>query len=82
MLKFLVLLNPRFFKNAFDIQERSLKFNQSATASHVKMYSLTFETTVLISDVDGVMSIELTIDLTNVSFGLMFIKTNVFKMTI
>ena len=46
------------------------------------MYSLTFETPVLISGVDDVMSIELTSDLTNVSFGLMFIKTNVFKMTI
>ena len=30
-----------------------------------------------ISGVDGVISIELNIDWTNVSFGLMFIKTNV-----
>ena len=39
------------------------------------MYSLTFENPVLISGVDGVISIELNIDWTNVSFGLMFIKT-------
>ena len=41
MLKLLVLLNPRLFQYAFDIQERSLKFNQSAF--HVKMYSLTLK---------------------------------------
>jgi len=41
------------------------------------MYSLTFEKLVLISGVDGVISIELNIDWTTVSFGLMFIKTNV-----
>ena len=41
------------------------------------MYSLNFENPVLISGVDGVMSIELNIDLTNVSLGLMFTKTNV-----
>ena len=32
---------------------------------------------IRISGVDGVISIELNIDWTNVSFGLMFIKTNV-----
>ena len=42
-----------------------------------KMYSLTFENPVLISGVDGVISNELNIDWTNVSFGLMFIKSNV-----
>ena len=41
------------------------------------MYSLTFEKPVLNSGVDGVISIELNIDWTNVSFELMFIKTNV-----
>ena len=41
------------------------------------MYSLTFEKPVLISGIDGVISIELNIDWTNVSFGSMFIKTNV-----
>ena len=35
------------------------------------------EKPVLISGVDGVISIELNTDWTNVSFGLMFIKTNV-----
>ena len=39
------------------------------------MRSLTFENPVFISGVDGVISIELNIDWTNVSFGL--IKTNV-----
>ena len=39
------------------------------------MYSLTFEKPVLISGVDGIMLGELNIDWTNVSFGLMFIKT-------
>jgi len=38
------------------------------------MYYLTFGKPVLIS---GIISIELNIDWTNVSFGLMFIKTNV-----
>ena len=57
------------------IQERSKKFNQLACL--VKMYSLNFENPVLISGVDGVISIELNIDLTNVSLGLMFTKTNV-----
>ena len=57
------------------IKERSKKFNQSVC--HVKIYSLTFEKLVLISGVDGVISIELNIDWTNVSFGLMFIKTKV-----
>ena len=57
------------------MQKRSLKFNQSAY--HVKMYSLTFEKTVFISGFDGVISIELNIDWTNVNFGLMFIKTKV-----
>ena len=52
MLKLLVLLNPRLFLNALDIQERRLKFNQSAC--HVKMYSLTFKKPVFISGVDGV----------------------------
>ena len=69
------MLKPRLFLNAFNIQERSQKFNQSA--SHVKMYSLTFENPVLISGVDGVISIELNIDWTNVSFGLMFKTLNV-----
>jgi len=41
------------------------------------MYSLTYEKPVLISGVDGVTLIELIIDWTNVSFELMFIKTNV-----
>ena len=41
------------------------------------MYSLTFENPVLISGVDGVISIELNIDWTNVRFELMFTKTNV-----
>ena len=41
------------------------------------MYSLNFENPVLISGVDGVISIELNIDLTNVSLELMFTKTNV-----
>ena len=43
------------------------------------MRSLTFEKPVLIfiSGVDGVISIELIIDGTCVSFGLMFITTNV-----
>jgi len=50
-----------------------LKFNQPAC--HVKMYSLTFEKPVLISGLNGVISIELNIDWTDVSFGLMFIKT-------
>ena len=75
MLKLLVLLNPRLFLKAFDIQQRSSKFNQSAC--HVKMYSLNFENPDLISGVDGVISIELNIDLNTVSFKLMFIKTNV-----
>ena len=35
------------------------------------------EKPVFISGVDGVISIELHIDWTNISFGLMFIKTNV-----
>ena len=60
MLKLLVLLNQRLCLYAFDIQERSKKFNQSTY--HVKMSSLTFETLVLSSGVDGVMSIELNID--------------------
>ena len=46
MLKLLVLLNPRLCYYDFDIQERSLKFNQSVC--HVKMLSLTFEQPVLI----------------------------------
>ena len=46
MLKLLVLLNPRLCYYAFDIQERSLKFNQSAC--HVKIRSLTFEKPALI----------------------------------
>ena len=76
MLKLLVLLNSRLFKYSFDIQERSLKLNQSAC--HVKMYSLTFKKKlVFISGVDGVISIELNIDWTNVSFGFMFINSNV-----
>ena len=58
----------------FDIQERSLKFNQSVC--HVKMYFLTFEKPVFISGVDGVISIW-TKHRLNVSFGLIFIKTNV-----
>ena len=42
------------------------------------MCSLTFEKPVFVSGVDaGVLSIELNINWTNVSFGLMFIKTNV-----
>jgi len=41
------------------------------------MYSLTFEKPVLISGVDGITLGELNIDWTNVSFGLMFFKTNV-----
>ena len=41
------------------------------------MYSLTFEKPVFVSGVDGVISIELNIDWKNVSFGLMFMKTNV-----
>ena len=41
------------------------------------MYSLTSEKPVLISGVNGFISIGLNIDWTNVSFGLMFIKTNV-----
>ena len=41
------------------------------------MHSLTFEKPGFISGVDGVISIELNIDWTNVSFGLMFVKTNV-----
>jgi len=43
------------------------------------MYSLTFENPVLISAVNGFISIELNIDLMNVSYGLMFIKTNIQK---
>ena len=45
------------------------------------MYSLSFEEPVLISGVEviGGISIELNIDLTTVSWGLMFIKTNVQK---
>ena len=44
------------------------------------MYSLTFEKPVMISGVDGVISIELNIGWTNVSFGCwMLIKTNVQK---
>ena len=58
MLKLLVLLNPRLCQYAFDIQERSLKFNQSVC--HVEMHS--FENPVFISGVDGVISIELNID--------------------
>ena len=38
---------------------------------------LTFENSVLISGVNGVISIELNIDWTNVSFGLMSIKAKV-----
>ena len=41
------------------------------------MYSLTFEKPVFISGIDGVISIDLNIDWTNVSFGLMFIKANI-----
>ena len=41
------------------------------------MCSLTFENSVLISGLDGVISIKLNIYWTNVSFGLMSIKTNV-----
>ena len=37
----------------------------------------TFEKPVFIPGVDSVISIELNIDWTKVSFGLMFIKTNV-----
>ena len=44
MLDLLVLLNPRLGQYAFDIQERSLKFNQPVC--HVKMCSLTFENSV------------------------------------
>ena len=43
------------------------------------MYSLTFENPVFISAVDGFISIELNIDLMNVSYLLMFIKTNIQK---
>ena len=61
------------------IQEKSLKFNKSAC--NVKMRSLTFEKPIFyflrISSVDGVISVELNIDWTNVSFGLMYIKTDV-----
>ena len=53
------------------------KVNQSV--SQVKMLSLTFEKLVLISGVDGVISIELNIYWTNVSFGLMVFMTNVLK---
>ena len=41
------------------------------------MYSLTFKKPVLISGVDGVISIELNIDWTNVSLGIKCIETNV-----
>jgi len=40
------------------------------------MNYLTFEKLVLIFGVNGVILIELNINWTNVSFGLMFIKTN------
>ena len=40
------------------------------------MYSITFEKPVLISGVDGVISIELNIDWTHLSFGFIFIETN------
>ena len=40
MLDLLVLLNPRLGEYAFDIQERSLKFNQSAC--RVKMCTFNF----------------------------------------
>ena len=53
------------------------KVNQSV--SQFKMLSLTFEKLVLISGVDGVTSIEINIDWTNVSFGLMVFMTNVLK---
>ena len=46
ILKLLVLLNPILCKYAFDIQEKSLIFNQSAC--HGKMRSLTFEKPVFI----------------------------------
>ena len=72
MLKRLVLLDPRLFLNTFDIQEISYKFNQSVY--YFKMYS--FEKPILIPVVDGVILIELNIDYTNVSSGLMFIKAN------
>ena len=38
-----------------------------------------FWNTGFVSGIDGVISIELNIDWTNVSFGLMFVKTNVQK---
>ena len=41
------------------------------------MHSLTFEKPVLFSGVDGIISNELNIDWTNISFGLILIKTNV-----
>ena len=41
------------------------------------MYSLTFEKIGFFSGVNGVISIELNIDKTNISFRLMFVKTNV-----
>ena len=75
MLRLLVLLNPRLLKYTFDIQEKSLKFNQSVY--HVQIYSLTFKKPVFYSGVNGIISIELNIDYTNISFGLMFVKTNV-----
>ena len=54
------MLKPRLFLNAFNIQELSQNFNLSE--SDVKMYSLTFVNPVLISSVDGVISIEMNIN--------------------
>ena len=51
------------------------KVNQSV--SQVKMLSLTFEKLVLISFINGVISIEQNVDLTTVSFGIKCIKTNI-----
>ena len=62
-----------------NLQERILKFNQSA--NHVKMCSWIFEKPVFtITGVDGVISVELNIDWMNIRFGLIFIKTITYKI--
>ena len=51
---------PKIILKRIRYPRKKLKFNQSAC--HVKMYSLTFENPVLITGVDGVISIELNVD--------------------
>ena len=51
---------PKIIFKTHSISEKEVKINQ--TVCHVKIYSLTFDKSVLISGVNGVISIELNVE--------------------